>query len=245
MKVNEIKLDSVTVSYGLFKKIEVLRDLSLTMKAGEVTILYGPNGIGKTSLIRALCGQLQLSGGSIEWHGKDLTNALKERRFKSTGNFEAGKMLYQYATLKENLILNNALLEGIGLTPIEQAENLLGKEKLLNNPIDEMSLGQRQRSSLICALRKPAELYFFDEPDNGLDREALDEFIDTLLSEPYNRAVNVIATHDSFLVSKIGHQVAFMAKDKFIVKKRDELPTDITELDKMLYNWIKHGVYDE
>jgi len=237
----KIEIQNIDISYGILKRKKVIKNLSFDMQSGEIVILYGKNGVGKTTILRAICGELPIEKGKILWNGKDLTNEMSKRRRLSSGNFESGKMLYHYATLRENILFNTNLLRSVDLEPITFSYNYFNYEELLDKTIDEMSLGQRQKSSLICAFRKPAELYFFDEPDNGLDRSSIKEFCKIISNKPYNNSIVVIATHDSFLVKEVGSKIIFLSGDGFYkVVTKDLLPKDITQLDEYLCLWLQN-----
>lgn len=242
--MKKIEIKNLNIAYGIFKKYYIIKDLTVTFKEGDIVILYGKNGVGKTTLLRSICGQLPVTSGQIIWNGADLTNKDKLRRLKSSGNFEAGKMLYKHASLKENILFNTCLLRSNGLAPQDFPENLLSYKELYNKNIGKMSLGQRQKAALICALRKPADLFFFDEPDNGLDRNSLEEFC-TVIKEIHSKAIVVIATHDSVLTHLLGTDIIFMKDDSYVIKKRNELPSHVEDIDKVLHRWIKDGSLDE
>lgn len=240
-KLNEIEINHLDISYGILRKNKIIRDFSIKMNKGEIITLYGKNGVGKTTILRAICGQLPFEKGEILWHGKNLTNSMRIRRLKSSGNFEAGKMLYNHTTLKDNLTFNTYLQKSTGLIPIENDKKYFDYEKLYNKNIGKMSLGQKQKSALICALRKPADLYFFDEPDNGLDRASVEEFSNVIKND-FNNAITVIATHDSFLTYMISTKIIFISEHEFIEREKSTLPTSIDKFDKLLLTWIKEGV---
>jgi ABC-type multidrug transport system ATPase subunit len=242
----DIKLNNLSIGYGIFKRTEVIVDLSFDMQAGEIVILYGPNGVGKTTILRAICGQLPTEKGQILWNDRDLTKDTARRRHLTSGNFESGKMLYRYATLKENISFNTNLLRSIDLDPISFPYEYFNHGELMEKSIDEMSLGQRQKASLTCALRKPAELYFFDEPDNGLDRTSIKEFGGIVSGPPYDQSVVVIATHDSFLVQQLAQKVVFLSADRpYQVLRRKDLPADLAELDNYLCAWLGNETYEK
>lgn len=235
----KIEIMDLSVGYGVITRKPTLRHINLHLNPGCILVLYGPNGVGKTTLLRCLCGQLPPIRGSIWWNGIDVTSHDLQRRHRSSGNFEAGRMLYKYATLRENLLYNRHLLQSIGLEQKLPCPKTVGVDDLLDRVVETMSLGQQQRAALYVAMCKPAELYFFDEPDNGLDRSSVERVSNVLQGAAFKDSCIVVSTHDTFLVQALASDIAFLSQDGLKLVKRENLPSNIADLDTLLCDYLR------
>lgn len=128
----------------------LFRGLSLSVGAGEVVHLAGPNGIGKSSLIRILAGLLRPFSGSVERHG---ALALSDERLALDGHEPLEKAL--------------AFWQRIDRSPQSHAD--FGLADLLDVPVRYLSTGQRKRAALARVSASGAPIWLLDEPLNGLD----------------------------------------------------------------------------
>ncbi|MFY8196121.1 heme ABC exporter ATP-binding protein CcmA [Novosphingobium sp. B1] len=128
----------------------LFRGLSLSVGAGEVVHLAGPNGIGKSSLIRILAGLLRPFSGSVERHG---ALALSDERLALDGHEPLEKAL--------------AFWQRIDHSPQSHAD--FGLADLLDVPVRYLSTGQRKRAALARVSASGAPIWLLDEPLNGLD----------------------------------------------------------------------------
>lgn len=236
-----IDIKMITLGYGLIKKKEILKDLSFKLKKSNITILYGPNGIGKTTILRCISGQITPSNGTIIWDGKDVTNNNYERRVNTSGIYESGKMLYQYASLNENRKIFKSLISTQKQKYI-QSDDSLNLSSLINRPIDSLSLGQRQKCAIDLAFSKDAKLFFFDEPDNGLDRKSIDILANFLEKKKIGKTI-VIATHDSLFANKIADSIIFISPKGCEQIEKKYLPKNINEFDNFLKTKLENRIY--
>lgn len=170
---NMIRIDSLRKSY---EDIEALRGLSFEIKKGEMFCLVGPDGAGKTSLIRVLCGLASFDEGSVEVMGMDIR---KSRRVvqKNIGYLSQKFSLYGDLSVDENIEFiarihnvrdfknrRDQLLEFTNLKPFRSrlAERLSG--------------GMKQKLGLACSLIHKPEILFLDEPTTGVDPVSRREF---------------------------------------------------------------------
>jgi ABC-type cobalamin/Fe3+-siderophores transport systems, ATPase components len=155
------------------KKTEVLRNVNLTLKEGEITILIGPNGSGKTSIVRILSSLHTDYYGSVRFDGKELSSC----KWSERKNLSA--LLPQFppaldATLLELMSLTDSSSLFHRESEAERQANLkkldsLSASHLADKKLSEMSGGERQLSFLALMASHDAGLYLLDEPESNLD----------------------------------------------------------------------------
>ena len=162
-----LKVDNISLHYGA---AQALRGVSLTAEPGKVTCVLGRNGVGKTSLLRALVGQYPISSGSIVFDGEDL-NPLKsyERARRGIGFVPQGREIFPLLTVEENLKTGFGPLrrdqrsipdDVFSLFPV--LENMLGRRG------GDLSGGQQQQLAIGRALVMRPRLLLLDEPTEGI-----------------------------------------------------------------------------
>ncbi len=177
--------------------------LSFALTAGELLLVAGPNGSGKTSLLRILCGLSQPAQGEVRWAGRrihDLGEAFRSQLFY-LGHHNGVK---DDLTALENLRINAALggdplsvdaalaaLDRIGLS---------GREDL---PVKALSQGQRRRVALARLLVSRAPLWILDEPLTALDARAIGLIQDRLAAHLAQGGMAVITTHQPIAVEGV------------------------------------------
>ncbi len=113
-----LAIESVDLHYGAAQS---LRSVSMTAKPGEVTCVLGRNGVGKTSLMRAIAGHHKISGGRIAWNGRDLKAMPPHERARAgIGFVPQGREVFPLLTVKENL--------ETGFAPLPRAERDISDE---------------------------------------------------------------------------------------------------------------------
>jgi ABC-2 type transport system ATP-binding protein len=195
-----LQATGLTRRYG---RLVGLEHLDLEVRAGECVALIGANGSGKSTAVRTIAGLLEPSAGSVRIAGHDPhTEPDAERARAAVALVADSPLLYDDLTVRQHLELValahgivdddtaeriDGLLERLGLTP--RAGFLPG----------ELSRGMRQKTSLACALIRPADLLILDEPVVGLDPPS-QALLAELLLEARRRGVAVLLTT---------HQMAF------------------------------------
>jgi len=169
MKVGKIMLKIENLSVSVNGR-EILHDINLHIKHGEVHVLFGPNGIGKSTLMSAIMGfeRYKVTKGKIYFKGKDITEAPVFERAK----LGVGIMIQRPPTIRG---LSLRQMEGIcGATP-EETENMakwMGLNKFLDRSVNEgFSGGEIKRSELLQLMAQKPELLLLDEPESGVDVE--------------------------------------------------------------------------
>ncbi len=176
-----ISITNFKKSYG---EIEAVKGIDLQVKAGEVFGLIGPDGAGKTTLMRAVCTLLAPDEGEIKVAGRDVTRHIAETR-TILGYMPQRFSLYQDLTVEQNLNFFAELFQ----VPEQEKESRLRQlyhfsrlEPFRNREAGALSGGMKQKLALSCALIHTPEVLVLDEPTFGVDPVSRKEFWDILRS---------------------------------------------------------------
>jgi heme exporter protein A len=172
-------------------------DLSFSVAPGEVVAVRGPNGCGKTTLLRCVTGLTRVDAGEVLWEGEKV--AAEPERMRADTAY-AGHLpgLKDDLSAEENLEF--ALrLRGTSATPeaIESALSTVGLEKRRRLPARRLSAGQRRRIGLARLSLDPAVLWVLDEPLTALDDAGQALFLDLLDRHLSRGGLALVATHHS------------------------------------------------
>ena len=205
-----------------FGKLHVLRNIELTIAAGEVVVVCGPSGSGKSTLIRTVNGlervqqgDVVVLGDSINRRGVNLP-ALRTRVGMVFQSFN----LFPHMTALENIMLApmkvkklshadagkaaRALLERVGL-----------REKADNYPAN-LSGGQQQRVAIARALAMQPKIMLFDEPTSALDPEMINEVLDVMTALARDGMTMMCVTHEMGFARRVAHRVVFMDEGQVV-----------------------------
>ena len=191
---NAIEIRNLTKKFGDFVAVN---DISFDVKKGEIFGFLGPNGSGKTTVIRMLIGLLSATSGSGNVLGYDIMKENAEIR-KHTGYMSQKFSLYDDITVEENLDFY-AGIYGVADDQLAQRKreilemaDLVGKEKLIKG---SLSGGWKQRLALGCAIIHEPEMLFLDEPTGGVDPIARRQFWDIIYSLSQKGVTVFVTTH--------------------------------------------------
>lgn len=196
----------------------VLEDVSLTLPSGKITALIGPNGCGKTTLLRAACGLLPLAGGQIFFGGREL-GQFRRREFA-----RLVALLPQTrdvpAIRAEQLVAHGRyphLSFGRDLTKADRekiawAMEVTGTAALGDKELTQLSGGERQRVYLAMTLAQDTEILYLDEPTTYLDIGQKYEMLDLVRQVNRLGKTVVMVLHDLPLAFSYSHQVAVLEK---------------------------------
>jgi len=162
-----LKVDAIDLHYGA---AHVLRSVSLEARAGEVTCVLGRNGVGKTSLLRAIVGQHPASSGRITWKGTDITTMPQYARARSgIAVVPQGREIFPLLTVRENLETGFAAAgRGNHFIPDEIFELFPVLKDMLGRRGGDLSGGQQQQLAIGRALVARPTLLVLDEPTEGI-----------------------------------------------------------------------------
>ena len=162
----------------------LFRGLSFALGAGEALQVVGPNGTGKSSLLRILAGLLRPAAGTIERAGEV---ALLDDRLPLDGHLPLGRALGFWRTI-----------DCIGYGP--EDVSAIGLDSLADVPVRYLSTGQRKRAAILVSNTRRAGLWLLDEPLNGLDVDAAAEFQERVADYLAQGGIAVVASHQPFHV---------------------------------------------
>ena len=206
-----------------FGKLEVLKDITLDVRAGEVVAILGPSGSGKSTLLRCINGLEELTKGSIEVNGiivfdsqskKERVKHVRDIR-KNTGMVFQQFNLYPHKTALENVI--EALLTVKKMeksTAVGLGEELLKRVGLFDKRDvypSRLSGGQQQRVAISRALAMDPAVMLFDEPTSSLDPELVDEVLNVIQELAKEGMTLVIVTHEMQFARNVADRIIFMA----------------------------------
>ena len=189
-----IQTQKLTKSYGRARGII---DLDLTVEQGEFFGFLGPNGAGKSTTIRTLLGLLRPTGGRAEVLGLDIARDT-EKILARVGYLPSETAFYRGMRVRELLKLSAGLR---GKDCRTEADALCQRLRL--DPmkrVEELSLGNRKKAGIVCALQHRPELLILDEPTSGLDPLMQREFF-TILEERHREGATVFLS--SHVLSEI------------------------------------------
>ena len=209
-----------------FGEVQVLKDISFSVKPGEVLSIIGPSGSGKSTLLRCCTFLETLSSGKISYMGQEAVQAKDGKRPVYAPKAEFRKIQHYFGLVFQNFNLfpHMSVLKNITEAPVHvlkqdkaQAEQtameLLRKMGLADKANEypcNLSGGQQQRVSIARALALSPELLFFDEPTSALDPELTGEILKVIKSLAEEKMTMVIVTHEMQFASEISDRVIFM-----------------------------------
>ncbi|KAA0544962.1 ABC transporter ATP-binding protein [Bacillus sp. BGMRC 2118] len=212
MRLESVVLNVQDVSKSI-GKTPIIHNVSFDLMRGEVLGLLGPNGSGKTTILKMLVGLLKPTAGTIRIDGADIQKAF-EKAIKHIGAIIENPELYDYLSGYDNLVHFSHMSESSNHERIEEVIKLLRMEDYIHDKVRTYSLGMKQRLGLGQALLHQPSILLLDEPTNGLDPEGMMELRQLLVKLAKEQGVAVIiSSHqlaevelicDSILVIKNG-----------------------------------------
>ena len=147
----------------------ILRNLSFDARPGEVTVILGRNGVGKTTLLKSLMGVVPVKAGSVKLAGHDITRAPSYERVKrGIGYVPQGREIFGRLTVEENLRMGLATKRGGTDIPAELFELFPILKQFLDRRGGDLSGGQQQQLAIARALAAGPQLLLLDEPTEGI-----------------------------------------------------------------------------
>ena len=217
-----------------FGEVQVLKDISFSVKPGEVLSIIGPSGSGKSTLLRCCTFLETLSSGKISYMGQEAVQAKDGKRpvYAPTAEFRKIQHYFGLVFQNFNLFPHYSVLRNITEAPRlilkksrteaeKTAMELLKKVGLADKAKAypcELSGGQQQRVAIVRALAMSPSILFFDEPTSALDPELTGEILEVIRLLAEDHMTMVIVTHEMSFARAISNRIIFMA-DGYIVEE--------------------------
>ena len=205
-----------------FGSLTVFDGLSETICKGDVVVIIGPSGGGKSTFIRCLNLLEQPTAGKIYFEGEDIT----AKGFDVNKHRQKVGMVFQQFNLFNNLtVLENIT---ISLTKVKKQSEEESKEKALkllkrvgledkaNAYPSQLSGGQKQRIAIVRALAMEPDVLLFDEPTSALDPEMVGEVLDLMRDLAKDGMTMVVVTHEMGFAREVADRVVFMSEGTII-----------------------------
>lgn len=211
-----IRTERLTKYYG---KTRGIRDLDLKVESGDFFGFIGPNGAGKSTCIRTLLGLIKPTGGREQVLGHDIVTGHDEI-LKSVGYLPSEISFYSGMKVRD-AIRYSADLRGADCSSV--ADSLAKRLDLdMDRKVDDLSLGNRKKVGIICAVQHRPELLILDEPTSGLDPLMQKEFFSILREQNENGATIFLSSHILSEVQAHCRTAAFIKDGRILISDRVE-----------------------
>lgn len=206
---NIVEFKNVYKSYG---DKDILKGIDLNIPKGKIVGLLGPNGSGKTTIIKLINNLLQVDEGSIEINGmkpsvetKKIISYLPEKTY-----------LNDWMKVKDILAFFHDFYKDFD---VQKANEMIKNLKIdKNERLKTMSKGTKEKVQLILVMSRRADLYILDEPIGGVDPAARSYILDTILTNYNENATLLIATHLISEIENICDEVVFISNGEILLQ---------------------------
>ncbi|UJR62140.1 glutamine ABC transporter ATP-binding protein GlnQ [Dickeya zeae] len=212
-----IEFKNVSKHYG---QTQVLHDINLQIKQGEVVVIIGPSGSGKSTLLRCINKLEEITNGELVVDGLTVNSPKVDERLirQEAGMVFQQFYLFPHLTALENVAFGPIRVRGASKADAEKlARELLGKvglaERAHHYP-SELSGGQQQRVAIARALAVKPKLMLFDEPTSALDPELRHEVLNVMKDLAEEGMTMVIVTHEVGFAQKVASRLIFIDKGR-------------------------------
>lgn len=203
-----IEVNNISKHYG---KVQALKEVSFSVKKGEIFGLIGPDGAGKTSMFRILCSLLLPETGTATVDGFDVVNQMEEVR-KRVGYMPGRFSLYEDLTIEENLHFFATLFNTTVEENYEAIKPIYSQiERFKDRKAGALSGGMKQKLALCCALVHQPSVLFLDEPTTGVDPVSRKEFWE-ILCQLKERDITIVASTPYLDEVRSCERVAFLSE---------------------------------
>ena len=198
------------------KEFYALKDVSFSVKKGEIFGLLGPNGAGKTTLMNIFAGILLQDSGNVSVFGKPIGPDVLEKM-----NFVASDTKFHWVLPARDILQFYGRVYGIGREErarrIEKLSKIFGIDHVMNSKFSYLSTGERMRLSFVKAMMNNPQALFLDEPTLGLDPDIAIKFRDEIrrMSRKFRTTI-LLTSHYMQEVEQLCDRIAFMSEGEIV-----------------------------
>jgi urea transport system ATP-binding protein len=219
-----LQVEKVDLHYGA---AIALRQVSITVEVGAVTCVMGRNGVGKTSMLRAITGAHPISAGSIKWEGEEISRLpMYERAKRGIAWVPQGRDVFPLLTVKENLETGFAVLpRGERKVPDEIFDLFPILKTMMRRRGGDLSGGQQQQLSIARALVMKPRLIVLDEPTEGIQPSIIKDIgrVIALLRTRGDMAILLVEQYFDFAQELAQTMVVMDRGDIVLAGRREDL----------------------
>ena len=209
-----LKVEGINQYYG---GSHILRDVAFEAKQGEVTVILGRNGVGKTTLLKSLMGVVPVKTGTVALDGQPVTRDTPyERVRKGMGYVPQGREIFGRLTVEENLRMGLAYKPARTPIPAELFELFPVLKQMLHRRGGDLSGGQQQQLAIARALAAGPKLLILDEPTEGIQPSIIKDI---------GRVIRMLADRGEMAIILVEQYYDFAAElaDQYLVMERGEV----------------------
>ncbi|AZO95932.1 ABC transporter ATP-binding protein [Halocella sp. SP3-1] len=207
--------------YFAYNKDDVIKKINLEIKSGQLTSIVGPNGIGKSTLLKCLCNIYKPKHGVVYLNGKEIVSMNSRTLAKNLAYVPQKQAISFSMTVYEMILLGRRPYIKWKVSANDEAivESILNKFKIMHlaeREINTLSGGEKQKVAIARALAQEPNILFLDEPTSSLDINHQLEVIGNLRRLVYQESKAVVVVlHDLNLANRFSDKVFLMGKDGF------------------------------
>jgi urea transport system ATP-binding protein len=209
-----LKVEGLNQYYG---GSHILRNVGFEARLGEVTVVLGRNGVGKTTLLKSLMGVVPVKTGTVTLDGHDITRAGSDERVRrGIGYVPQGREIFNRLTVEENLRMGLAVKPARTPVPAELFELFPILKQFLHRRGGDLSGGQQQQLAIARALAAGPKLLMLDEPTEGIQPSIIKDI---------GRVIRMLADRGTMAIVLVEQYYDFAAglADQYLVMERGEI----------------------
>jgi urea transport system ATP-binding protein len=210
-----LELNNINQYYG---GSHILRDVSLTAKVGEITVILGRNGVGKTTLLKSIMGVVPIKSGTIKLDSVEIQKETSFNRVRrGMGFVPQGREIFGRLTVADNLLMGLSYKSGSTKIPEELYELFPVLKQMLNRRGGDLSGGQQQQLAIARALAAGPKLLILDEPTEGIQPSVIKDIgrVLRLLADRKTMAIVLVEQYYDF-AAELADQYAVMERGAII-----------------------------
>ncbi|MCM1357243.1 MAG: ABC transporter ATP-binding protein [Prevotella sp.] len=225
----------------------VLRNISFTIKEGEMVAVMGPSGSGKSTLLYTVSGMDKMTAGEVIFCGRNMAS-LNENELAKMRLDDMGFIFQQMYMMKNLSVLDNIILPAVKSDKIKESrkeivqrgQDLMRKLdiiEIMDNDINEVSGGQLQRACICRSMINNPQMMFADEPTGALNRTSSEEVMNELTKLNSDGTTIMLVTHDAKVASKCT-RVLFLVDGNIKGEYNINRTLPLRDRERDLNNWL-------